>query len=166
MGDRRSVNDARDRDGLRVLVVDDNHDNADTLGKLVSLWGHESKVAYDALTALKTASSFQPHVVLSDIGMPGMDGYDLARQLRQRTDLPCPALIAISGYADEVHRQKSLEAGFESYLVKPANPQELRELLASIRDRLKAPAEENGLLRRLQERLTRTAHLLQPANDA
>src|SRR6516164_2779751 len=114
---------------LLVLVVDDNTDAADSLGLLVRMWGHDVRVAYDGAGILETAAAYRPDAILLDIGLPRVDGYCLARQIRQQPDLQGILLVAVTGYADEEHRALSQEAGFDHYLVKPVEPDELQNLL-------------------------------------
>jgi CheY-like chemotaxis protein len=114
---------------LRVLVVDDCKDGADTLALLLRLWGHKAKVAYDGFTALRLAQAFRPDVLLMDINLPEMDGYCLARKFRERDEFQHTLLIAITGYTDLTHRAQGVEAGFDSYLVKPVDPTVLQEML-------------------------------------
>jgi CheY-like chemotaxis protein len=114
---------------LRILVVDDCKDGADSLATLLRMWGHEAKVAYDGADALHLAAVFRPHVLLLDIGLPEMDGYDLARQLRADGLCPEARLVAVSGYGDPAHQTLGKEAGFDEYLVKPVGPTEWQELL-------------------------------------
>jgi two-component system CheB/CheR fusion protein len=118
---------------LRVLVVDDHKDCADSQAVLVDLWGYEVRVCYDAATALNVAGDFRPDVVLLDISMPSGGGYEIARQLRQKSEL---LLVAISGHGDAQHKSKASDSGVVHYLVKPADPDTLEELLAH-RQRLK-----------------------------
>jgi PAS domain S-box-containing protein len=119
----------------KVLVVEDNPDAAQALAELLELWGHEVAVAVDGTAALRTVESFRPDVVLMDIGLPGMDGYELARRLRERPDLRGARFIALTGYGQEADRRRSAEAGFDDHLTKPADPGLLRELLANARVR-------------------------------
>jgi len=116
--------------GLRVLIVDDNTDAADLLGRWLSEAGHAVKVMHDPTHALDVAEAdFRPDVALLDIGLPVMDGYELAVQLRRRMGpVPC-RLIALSGYGQEADRLRSEQAGFDQHLVKPINPQSLLRLL-------------------------------------
>jgi CheY-like chemotaxis protein len=116
----------------RVLVVDDNLDAAATLADLLDLWGHEVRTAHDGRLALEEASRFQPHVVLLDIGLPQMDGYEVARRLREQTSWSGQRLVAVTGYGQEQDRQKSHAAGFDDHLVKPVDPNALRQLIAAI----------------------------------
>jgi CheY-like chemotaxis protein len=117
----------------RVLIVDDNADAARSLAMLMEIGGHEARVCYDGQTALEEADKFLPEVVLLDIGLPGLDGLEVARRLRAMELSPRPLLVALTGYgqADDVRR--SHEAGFDHHLVKPADPQTLTGLLASER---------------------------------
>jgi CheY-like chemotaxis protein len=112
---------------LRVLVVDDQPDIADSEAMLVRLWGYEAETARDGLAALAAAARFRPDVVVLDIGLPGMNGWELARRLRESVGPLC--LIAVTGYATDADRRRSAEAGFESHLAKPADPEELHGLI-------------------------------------
>jgi PAS domain S-box-containing protein len=117
----------------RVLVVDDNVDAADSLGMLLRLEGQEVRVAHDGPSALQVAPEFRPEVVFLDIGMPGMDGYEVCRRLRQG---PCPKgvlMVALTGWGHEEDRRRSVEAGFDFHLVKPVEPSALHKLLATYR---------------------------------
>jgi two-component system CheB/CheR fusion protein len=116
---------------LRVLVVDDDQDNADTLVLLLHLWGLSVRVAYDGPTALEVAKAEPPDVVLLDIAMPGMDGCELARRLRRQPEMEKALLVSISGYGQEIDRQRSREAGCDRHLVKPCEADELERLLRS-----------------------------------
>ena len=116
--------------GLRILVIDDNQQSADGLARLLKLWGHDAHVAYDGSTALAVHDTLEPQVVLSDIGLPDLSGLELARHLRRELAYPPPFLIAISGYAMDGDRARSLEAGFDEHLVKPLDIALLRNLLA------------------------------------
>jgi PAS domain S-box-containing protein len=116
--------------GGRVLVVDDNVDAADSLALLLKLGGQDVRVAYDGPTALLVAQAFLPKVVFLDIGMPGMDGYEVARHLRQLTELREILLVALTGWGQEADQQRSLEAGFDRHLVKPIEPSALQELVS------------------------------------
>lgn len=118
--------------GRRLLVVDDNHDAADSLAMLLRLQGHEVVVAHDGYVALKVASESRPEMAFLDIGMPGMDGYELARRLRQQPGLDDVRLAAMTGWGQEEDRRRSREAGFDHHLVKPADPIVLQELLATL----------------------------------
>ncbi|HEX8200363.1 MAG TPA: PAS domain S-box protein, partial [Isosphaeraceae bacterium] len=115
----------------RVLVVDDNVDAATSLAKLLArLMGQEVRVAHDGPDALGLAGEFRPEVVLLDIGMPGMDGYEVARRLRGRPECERALLVALTGWGQEEDRRRSHAAGFDLHLVKPVDPELLRSLLS------------------------------------
>jgi PAS domain S-box-containing protein len=113
----------------RVLVVDDNWDSAETIALVVQLWGHETRITHDGPAALEAALSWRPEVVLLDIGLPRMDGYEVARRLRALDALGGVKLVAMTGYGGEEDRRRSREAGFDHHLVKPVDPGELQALL-------------------------------------
>lgn len=115
--------------GRRVLIVDDNRDSADSLGTLLELGGHRVEVAYDGEAGLEAAERFAPEVVLLDIGLPRLDGYEVARRLRAERD--GLLIVAVTGYGQESARRKSAEAGFDHHLLKPVDLAALRELIVS-----------------------------------
>jgi PAS domain S-box-containing protein len=115
----------------RVLVVDDNRDAANSLGMLIKYLGAEVHVAHDGPTALKAVDSFKPSVVLLDIGMPEMDGFEVAQRIRRRGDDAGILLIALTGWGQDEDRRRTEEAGFDHHLVKPADITSLQALLAS-----------------------------------
>lgn len=115
--------------GLRVLVVEDNELTAESLALVLRLWGHEVYVAPDAALALELAAHHEPNVILSDIGLPGMDGYELARRLREGRTFGGAVLIALTGYGREDDRRRALDAGFDHHLVKPPDLDALAHLL-------------------------------------
>jgi CheY-like chemotaxis protein len=117
---------------LRVLVVDDEPDTVASLRTLLKAWGYESWSALDGQAALDVAELWPPDVVLLDLALPGMSGYDLARQLRHNSPSGL-CLICMSGYGTEVDRERSREAGFDHHLLKPTDPGELQRLLESRR---------------------------------
>jgi CheY-like chemotaxis protein len=114
--------------GRRVLIVDDNADAATSLAALLELAGHRTRTAFNWRDALDLATSFDPQAVLLDIGIPEMDGYQLARQIRQSPGSP-QTLIALTGYGQQDDRRRAMEAGFDAYLVKPADITALGKLL-------------------------------------
>src|SRR5215211_6310628 len=115
-----SAGESRELPGrLRILVVDGNVDAAESLALLLGLGGQEVHTAHDGPAALEAAVAFRPHVVLLDIGLPGMTGYEVAAHLRRQPVLRSAVLIALTGYGQEEDRRKSLEAGFDHHLVKP-----------------------------------------------
>jgi signal transduction histidine kinase/ActR/RegA family two-component response regulator len=115
--------------GRTVLVVDDNRDLAESLAMVLRLWGHDVSVAYDGAAALEAARTHPPEVILLDIGLPVLDGYQVARRLRQERGLERARIVAITGYGREEDRQKAREAGFDVHLVKPVDPKDLQEIL-------------------------------------
>src|SRR5262249_39991700 len=115
----------RSRPGVRVLVVDDHPDHAEGMARLLRRSGHEVDVALDGQTALQRARAQQPGVVLLDICMPWMDGYEVARQLRAMFQNQV-LLVALTALGFEEDRKRSLEAGFDLHLVKPVDPSEVR----------------------------------------
>ena len=117
---------------LRVLVVEDSVDAAETLTMLLQMSGHDVRTAHDGLVALEAALEYQPQIVLLDIGLPGMNGFDVAKRLRQEPSLASVVLVAMTGYGESAARQRSREAGFDHHLVKPANFEKVQEILASV----------------------------------
>jgi PAS domain S-box-containing protein len=115
----------------RVLVVDDNVDGALSLEKLLNLLGHSVAVTHDGYAALEAAERFRPEVVLLDIGMPGMDGYEVARRLRKLPGMRSVLLVAMTGWGKDSDRRKAMEAGFNAHLVKPVELQDVEVLLAN-----------------------------------
>lgn len=113
----------------RIMVVDDNRDAADILGILLRMQGHVVQVARDGFAAVQMAPTFNPDVVLLDIGLPGLDGYAVARQLRRLQSGRSLCLIALTGYGQDEDRERSRAAGFDHHIVKPVEPSELSELL-------------------------------------
>ncbi|HWI12869.1 MAG TPA: PAS domain S-box protein [Burkholderiales bacterium] len=113
----------------RVLVVDDNIDAAKSLGMLLKSLGHDTRVVHDGEQALETAAEFRPDVVLLDIGMPGLDGYEVARRLRAIEGQRAVRIVAVTGWGQETDRQKSRAAGFDLHLVKPLDLNELAHAL-------------------------------------
>jgi two-component system CheB/CheR fusion protein len=116
---------------LRVLAVDDHRDTTDSVCQMLTLWGHRPLAAYDSATALVTAVAERPDVALLDIGLPGMDGWELARRLRAEPTLEGILLVAVTGYGQAVDRERSLAAGFDHHLLKPVEPELLSRLLAA-----------------------------------
>jgi CheY-like chemotaxis protein/two-component sensor histidine kinase len=119
-------------DALRILVVDDNADAAELLATSVQMMGHVASVAHDGPAALRIAAQFRPDVALLDIGLPVMDGYELARHLLELPGLAGLRLIAVSGYSQETDLEHAAAAGFESYLVKPIRLEQLAQVLAAV----------------------------------
>jgi CheY-like chemotaxis protein len=117
---------------LRVLVVDDNVDTVTTLALLVQESGHEVRTAYDGSAVLETALDYRPNLVLLDIGLPGFNGFEVARQLRQQPTLKNIVLVAMTGYGQDSDRKRSQEAGFDFHLVKPGDFGKVLEILATV----------------------------------
>ena len=117
----------------RVLVVDDNVDTAESEAELVKLWGHEVAIAQNGAAAIELASKFQPHIALIDIGLPEMNGYEVAKRLRQLPDVNRALLVAITGYGREEDQKAARNAGFDLHLTKPVDPVRLEKLLATLR---------------------------------
>jgi PAS domain S-box-containing protein len=114
-----------------VLITDDNRDAADSLSRLLRAWGYRTWVAYDGSEALAAVTQHRPRVVLLDIGLGGMTGYDVAKRLRADPSQSGLRLIALTGFGQEDDRKRSKEAGFDAHLVKPVDPDELQRLLAA-----------------------------------
>jgi CheY-like chemotaxis protein len=117
----------------RVLIVDDNEDAANSLAMILKLGGHETLSVYTAADALTRAVAFKPDVVLLDIGLPGMDGYEVAQQMRELPGLRDVRLIAVTGYGRSEDRMRAREAGFDDHLVKPVEFGALEQTLAGVR---------------------------------
>jgi PAS domain S-box-containing protein len=116
---------------LRILVADDNRDTADSLQRVLALYGHEVRVAYDGAAAVSVGEQFRPRVAILDIAMPGTDGYDVARALRSRHGGEV-TLVALTGWGQDADRRRALEAGFDYHLIKPIDPNELNTLLGRL----------------------------------
>ncbi len=134
----------------RVLVVDDLADMADSLTLLLRLWGYAALACYEGSAVVETVRAYQPHVVLLDLGMPRVDGFQVAQSLREETGLRHAVLIAVTGYGDAAYRIRARELGFHGYLVKPVDPCALHDLLIQAAGRpgfSQVPhANEEGLL--------------------
>jgi CheY-like chemotaxis protein len=117
---------------LRVLVVDDNRDSAATLGMLLRVMGNEVRTAHDGLEAVGVADEFRPDVAVLDIGLPRLNGYDVARRIRQQPWGRGMILIAVTGWGQDSDREQSREAGFDHHLVKPVDPAAVMKLVASL----------------------------------
>lgn len=117
----------------RVLVVDDNIDSAEVLGTLLEQLGHEVFVAYTGARAIEVAHERRPDVILLDLALPDVSGYDVARNLRREERLAHIRIIGLSGFGSEEHRKRALEAGLDDYVVKPIAAEMLGQLLAARR---------------------------------
>jgi CheY-like chemotaxis protein len=115
---------------LRLLVVDDNVDTAEGLAMLLQVSRHDVRTAHDGPTALEAALDYRPDVVLLDIGLPGLNGFEVAKRIRQQPTLKSIVLVAMTGYGQDSDHQRSREAGFDHHLIKPADFGKLQEILA------------------------------------
>ena len=122
---------SRPRRQRRILIADDNRDSAETLAALLRMEGHEVTSVHDGPVALSVFNELKPDVVLLDIGMPGLTGYEVARRLRQGNPKTHPTLIAITGWGQDIDKERAFAAGFDHHLTKPVDPQRLVELLKS-----------------------------------
>ena len=114
----------------RVLIVDDNRDGAASLGVMLSLLGHDGRTAHDGLEALDVAETFRPDLILLDIGLPKLNGYEVCRRIRQQPWGNKVFMVAVTGWGQKDDRRRSEEAGFDQHIVKPLDTAALRRLLA------------------------------------
>ncbi|AME26891.1 hypothetical protein AXG89_29505 (plasmid) [Burkholderia sp. PAMC 26561] len=114
---------------LRILVVDDNVDTAESTAMLVGMLGHTVRTKHDGNSALRAASEFRPNVLLLNIGLPGLNGYEVASRIREQSSLDHTVLVAITGYGHETDRQLGLRSGIDHYLVKPVDFDRMRRIL-------------------------------------
>ena len=117
---------------FRILVVDDNHDSALSLAMVLGMMGHETRTAHDGEAALATAESFHPEVVLLDIGLPKMNGYEVAQRIRESAWGTTMFLIAVTGWGQAEDRARSAEVGLNLHMVKPVEPTALQAVLADL----------------------------------
>ncbi len=117
---------------LRILVVDDNADSAESMAMLLHLQGYETRSALDGPAALEAAQVFRPELILLDIGLPGMDGYEVTRRLRTQPHMDKTVLVAMTGYGHQRDYLQAKAAGFDHHLVKPVDPEALQRVLASL----------------------------------
>ncbi|MGC3967627.1 MAG: response regulator [Pirellulales bacterium] len=118
---------------LRIVVVEDVAATAKSMSNILALWQHETKTCPDGFTALEVIRTFRPDVVLADIGLPQMSGYQLAEEIRKLPGQQDTVLIAISGYGQPADKERSQAAGFTRHLVKPIDPAELEHILDDLR---------------------------------
>ena len=116
----------------RILIADDNRDSAESLGMLLRRMGHDVRVSFDGLDAVTAAAEFRPALILLDLGMPRLDGYGAARQIREHAASPRPLLVAVTGWSLDEHRRRSQEAGFDVHLVKPIDLAELTRMIEGL----------------------------------
>jgi CheY-like chemotaxis protein len=117
---------------FRILVVDDNHDSALSMAMMLQIMGHDTRTAHDGESALSTAETFLPEVVLLDIGLPKLNGYEVAQRIREKTWGESMYLIAVTGWGQDEDRQRSSEVGLNLHMVKPVEPAALEKLLATL----------------------------------
>jgi DNA-binding response OmpR family regulator len=124
----------------RVLVIDDNREAADTLSYLLCVWGYDARAAYGGEEGLRAAQECRPRCVICDLAMPQVSGFEVARRMRSGSLLAGAFLVALTGFGSDEFRSRAAEAGFDRYLVKPAEPEEVRALLGM----LPPPPGRNG----------------------
>ena len=118
--------------GQRVLLVDDNADSIEPLSLLLEAKGHQTRVATGGAEAISLAGEFRPHYVLLDLGLPLMDGYEIAKRLREQPNGNEVVLVALTGWSGREVRKKAAEAGFDYHLVKPVNWEELEKIIQTV----------------------------------
>jgi CheY-like chemotaxis protein len=121
-----------DTAGRKILVADDDQDSAESLAMLLQMMGHEVRSALNGLEAVAVAAAFEPDLIVLDIGMPGLDGYEVCRRIRQQPWAHTVVIAALTGWTRDEDRHRSQEAGFNHYLVKPVDPQALADLVGRI----------------------------------
>ncbi|WP_052376428.1 hybrid sensor histidine kinase/response regulator [Chondromyces apiculatus] len=136
---RPAAPDAEQGSRLRVLVVDDNHDSAESLAMLLELTGHEVRTAHDGIEALQAAETFQPALILLDIGLPGLNGYEVAQRIRANPALTGVKLAALTGWGQAEDRRRSRASGFDYHLVKPTDPNAVEKIIAEIEASARTP---------------------------
>ena len=124
-----SPQDAQRTKLMKIVLADDNHDSADSMAMLLGAFGHEVEVAYDGIAAVKAAETHKPDFVLLDIGMPDMNGYECAREIRKQAWSAGAVLVALTGWGQEEDKRRSQEAGFDLHLTKPVDPDALEKAL-------------------------------------
>src|SRR5687768_7961555 len=117
---------------FKILVVDDNHDSALSMAMMLQIMGHDTRTAHDGESAVSTAEAFLPEVVLLDIGLPKLNGYEVAQRIREKAWGESMYLIAVTGWGQDEDRQRSSEVGLNLHMVKPVEPAALEKLLAAL----------------------------------
>jgi CheY-like chemotaxis protein len=117
----------------RILVADDNRDAAESMGMLLRLMGHEVRIVHDGIKAVEEAAVFYPDVILLDIGMPRLNGYEAARLIREQRWSASTVIVALTGWGRDEDRQQATEAGFDRHFTKPLDPAQLQKLISEIR---------------------------------
>jgi PAS domain S-box-containing protein len=142
--DAQTPAQAANDSGLKILVVDDNRDGADSLATLLQLAGHRVRTAYGGKQALELLATFKPVVLLADIGLPDFSGYELARRIRTESRGVDLTLVAVTGWGQQSDRLRALEAGFDHHLTKPIAPEQLMTLLQGLAEGASACRQEDG----------------------
>jgi CheY-like chemotaxis protein len=117
--------------GRRVLIVDDNQDGAESLSLMLRFAGHQAETAHDGLQAIEAAETLRPEAILLDIGLPGLNGYEVCRRIREQPWGANVLMVAVTGWGQDEDRQRSRDAGFDMHMVKPVDPEAILRLLAS-----------------------------------
>ncbi|HVL57348.1 MAG TPA: response regulator [Burkholderiaceae bacterium] len=123
----------------KILLVDDNADASQLLAELLAMTGHDIRIAADGPAAIATALEFDPDIVLCDIGLPGMDGYEVARELRRLPRGESMTLAALTGYGEESARAEAARAGFDEHLMKPVDPTYLESFITALASKARQP---------------------------
>jgi DNA-binding response OmpR family regulator len=118
--------------GRRILIADDNQDAAETLSMLLQMDGHDVQVVHDGRAAVSAFAAFKPEIALVDIGMPELNGYEVARLVREDAHGQAVTLIAVTGWGQERDKQRALEAGFDHHFTKPVEPHRIDKILRSL----------------------------------
>jgi CheY-like chemotaxis protein len=139
------VDEAHD-EALRVLIVDDHRATANTLTSLVGLWGHDVRCAYDGVTGLSLAAALQPDVLLLDMLMPNVSGFEVAMQMRRQTRLKDCFIVAVTGRTDVNHYSRCYDAGVDLVLIKPVTPSHLQTILMLETQQVRSRKRENQQL--------------------
>jgi len=127
-----TISEPKNTPSRRILVVDDNKDSAESLTILLSLVGNETQTAFDGLEAMESAATFKPELILLDIGLPKLNGYEVARKIREQPWGKKMVLVALTGWGQEEDRCRSRKAGFDHHLTKPIDLGSLKKLLTSL----------------------------------
>lgn len=133
--ERETLTVDRMLEGVRVAVIDDSHDAADVLGMLLEEEGAVVRVAYDGTSGLLAVQEFKPEVVLLDIGLPDMDGYEACRRLRAAFGRGI-SIVALTGWGHDSDKQRAFDAGFDAHLTKPVEPQQLAETIRALKKKM------------------------------
>lgn len=163
--DRGAALDRPSARALRVVVIDDNQDAADSLACLLGMNNYDVRVAYDGSTGLMIAQIFAPDCILSDISMPGLDGYELANRVRANPALAWVKLVALSSYSDDEHVRRTKEAGFDYRLTKGCEADEVVEVLKMIEELKELASKTQELARQNVDLAGQTKDLLREVKE-